>query len=96
MRFLFCIFLPVLVACAAPSIGAMGGRGGSVKVGEFSFDVKFKGPHAEAYRSNIVLRPRAREVFAAGATAIEQVTGCHVLRNTVCGDVAVIQADILC
>ena len=96
MRCLLCVLLLVLSACTAPSVGAMGGSKGFAKVGEFSFDVRFRGSHAEAYRSNIVFKPKARDVFAAGATAIEKVTDCHVVRNTVRGDVVVIQADILC
>ena len=96
MRFLACVLLLVLSACAAPSVGAMGGSKGSATVGVFSFDVRFRGSHAEAYRSNIVFGPKARDVFAAGATAIELVTDCHVIRNTVRGDVAVIQVDIQC
>ena len=96
MRLLLCVLLPLLSACAAPGVGAMGGSKGSATVGAYSFDVKFRGGHAEAYRSNIALKPKARDVFAAGATAIERVTGCHVIRSSVRGDVAVIQADILC
>ncbi|TDT73909.1 hypothetical protein BDE40_2687 [Litoreibacter halocynthiae] len=96
MRLLHYFFLTLLSACAAPSVGAMGGSKGSATVGAYSFDVKFRGGHAEAYRSNIALKPKSREVFAAGTTAIERVTGCHVVRSSVRGDVAVIQADILC
>ncbi|WP_051153772.1 hypothetical protein [Litoreibacter arenae] len=85
-----------LAACAAPSVGVMGGRSGSTVVGAYAFDVNFKGSQAEAYRSNIVLRPKASEVFAAGVTAIEQISGCRVAPNSVRGDVAMVQAEILC
>ena len=96
MRLLMIFLLLVLAGCAAPSVGVMGGAKGSADVGGYSFVVRYKGSQAEAYRSNKILRPKAREVFAAGATAIERVTGCHVVRNSVSGDVALIKADILC
>lgn len=96
MRFLPYFHLLILVACAAPSVGVMGGRSGSTQVGAYEFDVNFSGTRAEAYRSNIVFRPKARDIFAAGATAIEQVTGCEVVRSSVRGDVAIVEADILC
>lgn len=96
MRILISSCFLILSACAAPSVGVMGGRSGSATVGAYAFDVNFKGSQAEAYRSNIVLRPKASEVFAAGATAIEQVTGCRVVPNSVRGDVAIVRAEILC
>lgn len=96
MRVCQMICLMFLTACAAPGVGVMGGRSGSAQVGAYSFDVNFTASRAEAYRSNIVLRPDAREVFAFGATAIERVTGCRVVRSSVTGDVALVQADILC
>jgi hypothetical protein len=74
----------------------MGGAKGTVAVGPHSFTVRYKGTRAEAYRTNKMLRPKAREVFAAGATAIERVSGCHVIRSSVHGDVALVEADILC
>lgn len=96
MRLLYLLPLLTVAACAAPSVGLMSGRSGSSQVGAYSFDVNFTATRAEAYRSNIVFRPKAREIFAAGATAIEQVTGCRVVPSSVAGDVAMIHADILC
>ncbi|WP_298258867.1 hypothetical protein [uncultured Litoreibacter sp.] len=94
MRFL-AIFL-LFCSCSTPSVGLMGGAKETVQVGQYSFTVRHKGDSAEAYRTNMMRRPKAREVFAAGATAIERVTGCHVVRSTVSGDVAYLRADILC
>ncbi|MEP3347280.1 MAG: hypothetical protein ABJN34_07065 [Litoreibacter sp.] len=90
------LLLGLLPACTAPSVGVMGGAKTKMDVGQFSFTVRHKGARAEAYRTNIMRKPKAREVFAAGATAIERATGCHVVRSSVRGDVAMIQADILC
>ncbi|SFR33425.1 hypothetical protein [Litoreibacter janthinus] len=91
---LFC--LTTLTACGAPSVGLKGGRNGTSQVGVYAFRVNYNDTRAEAYRTNIMRRPDARNVFAAGATAIEQVTGCSVVRSSVTGDVALVQADILC
>ncbi|WP_394197590.1 hypothetical protein [Litoreibacter albidus] len=96
MRFFFLATLGLASACAAPGISVMGGQTGVARVGEYSFTVHHKGSRAEAYRTNVMARPQAREVFAAGATAIEQVTGCRVIRSSVRGDVALIQGDLLC
>lgn len=96
LPYLNMVLLMVLVACGAPSIGVTGGQRESVKVGDYVFEVNFKGARAEAYRSNVIWAPKARQVFAAGATAMEQVTGCHVIRSSVRGDVALLQADLLC
>lgn len=96
MRFLPYMYLLILAACAAPSIGVIGGKSDTVEVGAFVFDVNYKGAQAEAYRANIVWSPKEREVLAAGATAMEQVTGCHVVRSSLRGDVGVVQADLLC
>ncbi|PTX57522.1 hypothetical protein C8N43_2192 [Litoreibacter ponti] len=95
-RFLPYLNLLILVACGAPSMGVIGGQSERVTVGDYVFEVNFKGSRAEAYRTNTLWAPKARQVFAAGATAMEQVTGCHVVRSSVRGDVALVQADLLC
>jgi len=96
MRILLTVILVVLAGCSTPSVRVMGGVKGTADVGPYSFVVRHKGARAEAYRMNKMLRPKARDVFAAGATAIERVSGCHVVRSSVRGDVAIIEADILC
>ena len=95
MRFLGLIVF-LVCGCAAPSVGVIGGEKERVEVGKYAFTVRHKGSVAEAYRANRVVRPKAREVFAAGATAIERASGCHVVRSSIRGDVAYIKADILC
>lgn len=96
MRLLPYLHLLILAACAAPSIGVTGGQSETVEVGAYVFDVNYKGARAEAYRANVVWSPKSHEIFAAGATAMEQVTGCHVVRSSLRGDVALVQADLLC
>lgn len=96
MRIFLTVFLVLFSGCSTPSVRVMGGAKGTADVGPYTFVVRYKGTRAEAYRTNKMLRPKAREVFAAGAAAIEQVSGCHAVRNSVRGDVAIIEADILC
>lgn len=96
LRFLPYLHLLVLAACAAPSVAVMGGHSRSVEVGQYQFSVNFKGSQAEAYRSNIMWAPKEHQVFSAATTAIEQATGCRVVQSTLRGDVALVQADMLC
>lgn len=96
MRLLPYLHLLILAACAAPSIGVMGGQSDSVRVGDYLFDVNYKGEQAEAYRANLVWSPKQPEVLAAGAVAMELVTGCRVDRGSIRGDVGIVQADLIC
>jgi len=96
MKYLPYLHLLILAACAAPSIGVMAGNSERVEVGPYQFTVNYKGAQAEAYRANVVWSPKAHEVFAAGAVAIEQASGCKVVGSSLRGDVTLVQADLSC
>lgn len=60
------------------------------------FRVFHDGRSAVAIRIDPDLKPRAGRIFARAALAMEQASGCRVVRATLAGDVTMIRADLLC
>ena len=96
MRPALTLFLFIAIAaCSSPSIQYREPPT-RVKVEGWTIDVYRNGLEVQAIRLNSVWRPRGRDMLARGIRAIEQSTGCTVLRDTVEGDAALINALIEC
>lgn len=94
MRWL-CVLM-CLSGCSAGGVDVWGGTSEVVEAGGYRFKVIYTSDRAEAYRLTTRLRPKSRQVFAAARVAMEQASGCRVVQSTISGDVALIEADLLC
>ena len=93
------VFLPGLViltlaACDTPGPGFRGIDPVRISVGKSTFDVRVDGTRAQAIRLNMEWAPRPAAVAPRAVAAIEQVSGCRVVRLD--GDQAVILAKLKC
>lgn len=88
--------LIILAGCSTGGVDVWGGKSQIAEAGGYRFKVIYTQDRAEAYRLTTRLRPRARDVFAAASSAIEQASGCPVIASTLSGDVALVEADLLC
>ncbi len=93
--------LPILTAltlagCNAPGVDFWGGTTSRQAAGGHSFSVTFVADRAEAYRTSPARRLSRAQVFESAARAMEQASGCTVPRDTLIGDVARIEAELIC
>ena len=93
--------LPILAAltlagCNAPGVDFWGGTTSKHLVGGHSFSVTVAADRAEAYRTNPAVRVSRAQVFESAARAMEAASGCTVPRDTLVGDIARIEADLIC
>lgn len=93
--------LPILAAltlagCNAPGGDFWGGTTSRQSVGGHSFSVTVMSDKAEAYRTNAARKLSRAQVFESAARAMEQASGCTVPRNSLTGDVARIEAELIC
>ena len=93
--------LPILTAltlagCNAPGVDFWGGTTSKQAAGGHSFSVTIASDRAEAYRTNPARKLSRAQVFESAALAMEQASGCTVPRNTLTGDVARIEAELIC
>lgn len=81
MRCLLIFVLALHVsACNVPSAAFRGVVPVRVEVGGSVFDVRVRGRRAEAMRVNPQYAPRFGPIRGRAAFAMEQVSGCHVVR----------------
>jgi hypothetical protein len=88
--------LAALAACDMPVMSMQGATRSAVDIGGMSFNVFHTAERAEAHRTNFVLRPKAKQVFAAARAAIIQSSGCEVDEGSWSGDVALVKVKLLC
>lgn len=93
--------LPILTAltlagCNAPGVDFWGGTTSKQAAGGHSFSVTIVADRAEAYRTSPARRLSRAQVFESAARAMEQASGCTVPRDTLIGDVARIEAELIC
>ncbi|WP_294620778.1 hypothetical protein [uncultured Roseovarius sp.] len=94
MRYAVLFTLAVLAACDTPSPDFRGVPAHRVSMGGSDFDIRIKGLHAEAIRTNVQWAPRMAATAPQGLAAIEAVSGCRVDKLT--GDQAMMQARLDC
>lgn len=85
-----------LAGCNGPGVALIGTPAQTVTVEGATFNVFVKGERAEAVRTNFEFGATVRSVFPRAIQAMEQVSGCNVLRESVVGDPAHIKADLNC
>jgi len=90
---LFCV---LLTGCSMGSPKVWDGVSKRVSEGEFQFNIKYNRERAEAFRVNVMLRPRSEQVFPAAVAAMERASGCEVIQRSLAGDVAMITANLRC
>lgn len=96
MKFLPFIAALVLAGCSAPGVEVWGGTSSKQVAAGHRFTVNFTSTRAEAYRTNPAWRPSQAEVFERAAQAMEQASGCKAVRGSLRGDVALVEADLIC
>lgn len=94
MQRMIAILVLVLAGCNGPGPEFDDVAATRIAIGESRFDVRVKGPRAEAIRLNPEPAPRLAAVAPRGVAAIEKVSGCRVRRLE--GDAAVMQAWLDC
>lgn len=90
------ICLLLVMGCSTGGVDVWGGQSSVVDAGGYRFKVIYTSDRAEAYRLTTKFRPKARVVFAAARSAMEQASGCKVVQSSMSGDVALVEADLLC
>ena len=97
MRFsiLLCITL-VLMSCSSPGNRFRGVEPVQASVQGSDFDVYHLGEDVTAIRMNFEVLPKLVVTTARALVAIELATGCKVVRDSVKGDQALIEARVVC
>jgi hypothetical protein len=90
------ILLVALAACDMPVMSMRDATRSEVTAGGMSFNVFHTQDRAEAHRTNFVMRPKAKQVFAAARAAIIQSSGCEVDEGSWSGDVALVKVNLRC
>ena len=85
-----------MAGCSVGGVDVWSGDTAKIDAGGYRFKVIYNDQRAEAYRQGLQFRPDAREVFAAARIAMERASGCRVVISSIRGDVALVEADLLC
>jgi len=97
MRFFLHIpMLIALVACSSPGLKFAGVEPARVVVEGSVFDVYVVGEKARAIRLNFELLPKLAVTGSLAVAAIEQASGCGVVKGSVSGDQAMNEARLKC
>ncbi len=88
-----CLFL---AACDSPAPAMMGSTPNYVSIDGVDFTIRIQGTRAEAIRTNFMPNPSIGSVYPRALEAMEQVSGCRVIEDSLRGDVAVMRADLAC
>jgi len=88
--------LGLLAACNSPHPAFMGVQAQEVEVQGSTFQVRIKGDMVEVIRTNFEYVPKIGEIFPKAAAAIEIVSGCSVVPNSMKGDPALMIAKLNC
>ena len=95
MKHLLLASFLILTACSSPSI-RFRDPPVRVEVEGWTIDVYRNGEEVQAIRVNSTWRPRGRDMLTRGVWAIEHATGCTVVRESIEGDVVLLNAQIEC
>lgn len=90
------VLVAALAACDMPVMSMGDATRTEVAIGGMSFNVFHTVDRAEAHRTNFVMRPDAKQVFAAARAAIIQSSGCDVDEGSWSGDVALVKVNLRC
>lgn len=96
MRFFVLFMLMTLFACSSPGRKFSGAEPVRVVAEGSVFDVYVVGENARAIRLNFELLPKRAVTGARAVAAIEQATGCAVVKGSVSGDQAMIEVRLKC
>lgn len=90
------LLLVLLAACDSPAPALMGTDATRITIDTVEFSIRIRGERAEAIRTNMMPNPSIGSVYPRAVQAIEQVSGCRVIEDSLRGDVAVMRADLGC
>jgi hypothetical protein len=90
------VCVSVISACSAPSFEYSGQVPTRVDVGPRTFDVYIRDDKAQAIRTNKEWGASKDDVFRDARTAIEEASRCSVAKESISGDIALINARITC
>ena len=85
-----------LAGCDSPSMAFQGMPSRTVIIGPSTFTVRMRGNRVETLRTSREWRPRAVDVLARAALAMEQATGCPLRKGSLTGDQAIQRAKLAC
>ncbi|WP_146632871.1 hypothetical protein [Nioella sediminis] len=88
--------LALLAACDSPAPAMMGADATRMTVEGVDFTVRVRGSRVEAIRTNMMPNPSIGSVYPRAVQAMEEVSGCRVIEDSLRGDVAVMRADLDC
>lgn len=89
-------FALLIAACASPAPEFIGADQTRLELGGVRFAVFQRGNRAEAIRLDRIPAARHREMPVLLVQAMEQATGCTVIRPSLAGDTAEIRATLRC
>lgn len=85
-----------LAACASPAPEFFGADETRLELDGIRFAVFQRGIRAEAIRLDRIASARQREMPVLLVRAMEQATGCTVIRRSIAGDTTEIRATLTC
>ncbi|WP_420396527.1 hypothetical protein [Nioella sp.] len=88
--------LMLLAACDSPAPAMMGAEATRITIDAVEFSIRLRGDRAEAIRTNMMPNPSIGSVYPRAVQAMEAVSGCRVIEDSLRGDVAVMRADLDC
>jgi hypothetical protein len=90
------LLVALLSACDSPAPAMMGAEAGDIVVDGVAFTVRQRDTRAEAIRRTMMPNPSIGTVYPRALRAMQEVTGCRVIEDSLRGDVAVMRADLDC
>jgi hypothetical protein len=90
------LLLVLLAACDSPAPAMMGTDSTRITIDAVEFSIRIRGDRAEAIRTNMMPNPSIGAVYPRAVQAMEEVSGCRVIEDSLRGDVAVMRADLDC
>lgn len=96
MRITPFLLLALLTACDGPAPAMMGTDATRITIDAVEFSIRIRGDRAEAIRTNMMPNPSIGAVYPRAMQAMEAVSGCRVIEDSLRGDVAVMRADLDC
>jgi hypothetical protein len=90
------LLVVLLSACDSPAPAMMGAEAQDIVVDGVAFTVRQRDTRAEAIRRTMMPNPSIGTVYPRALRAMQEVTGCRVIEDSLRGDVAVMRADLDC
>ncbi len=88
--------LLILAACDSPHPAFNAVQRQTITVQGSTFQIRIRNDIAEAIRTNFEFNPKSRAIFPKATKAIEMVSGCKVVPDSMEGDPALVRARIDC